>query len=583
MAGTVVVLGGGVGGLSAAHELVERGFQVELYELRATLGGKARSIPIEGSAPSGRDPLPGEHGFRFFPGFYKHLPDTMRRIPYAGQADGVLGNLVQAREYLIASGSANVTLSAAFPRTLGDVLTALRRLFDVRQLGVPEHELAFFAARLLTILTSCSERRDAELDAVPWWDFIGAETRSEAYRSFLAVGLTRTLVALKAQEASTRTVGNILIQLLLDTWSPRNELDRILAGPTSELWIDPWRAYLGARGVKFRLGAELVGLELAGKRLVRARLRDAASGSVYAAEADYFVSALPIERFAPLVTPELRALAPALSRLEQLRVSWMNGLQLYLREDEKLAAGHANFVNTPSALTAISQNQFWRRPVSDYGDGTARGCFSIDISNWESAGIVYGKPLKDLTDPAQVKDEVLAQLRAALRDDAAFLSEQNVVRWFLDPDIVFPNGAPSTNLEPLLINTAGSLPLRPEVGPHFETLFLASDYVRTYSDLACMESANEAARRAVNGILTASSARATPCALWPLSEPALFAPARALDRAAFRLGLPHPGFPSRVLPRLAPLATVHTRAVRELVRGLVPPFGGEHGDRRDHA
>ena len=28
----VVVLGGGVAGLSAAHELVERGFEVEVYE-----------------------------------------------------------------------------------------------------------------------------------------------------------------------------------------------------------------------------------------------------------------------------------------------------------------------------------------------------------------------------------------------------------------------------------------------------------------------------------------------------------------------------------------------------------------------
>jgi uncharacterized protein with NAD-binding domain and iron-sulfur cluster len=154
MTGRVVVLGGGVGGLSAAHELIERGFQVELYELRAVLGGKARSIPIEGTASGGRDPLPGEHGFRFFPGFYKHLPDTLRRIPYAAQADGVLGNLVQAKEYLIASGSANLTFSAAFPRTLADLTTMLKRLFNVRQLGVPEHELAFFAARLLAILTS---------------------------------------------------------------------------------------------------------------------------------------------------------------------------------------------------------------------------------------------------------------------------------------------------------------------------------------------------------------------------------------------------------------------------------------------
>ncbi len=42
---TVAILGGGVAGLSAAHELAERGFQVRVYERKPVLGGKARSIP----------------------------------------------------------------------------------------------------------------------------------------------------------------------------------------------------------------------------------------------------------------------------------------------------------------------------------------------------------------------------------------------------------------------------------------------------------------------------------------------------------------------------------------------------------
>ena len=76
----VAVLGGGVAGLTAAHELAERGFEVTVYEARDRLGGKARSLPVPGSGADGRRDLPAEHGFRFFPGFYRHVPDTMRRI-----------------------------------------------------------------------------------------------------------------------------------------------------------------------------------------------------------------------------------------------------------------------------------------------------------------------------------------------------------------------------------------------------------------------------------------------------------------------------------------------------------------------
>jgi hypothetical protein len=62
--------------------------------------------------------------------------------------------------------------------------------------------------------------------------------------------------------------------------------------------------------------------------------------------------------------------------------------------------------------------------------------------------------------------------------------------------------------------------------------------VRTYTDLATMEGANEAARRAVNGILEASGSDAPRCAVWQLHEPDIFAPWRELDFIRYSHGLP---------------------------------------------
>ncbi len=101
----VIILGGGVAGLSAAHELVGREFEVEVYERSAVVGGKARSVTKVNSGTDGRRDLPGEHGFRFFPGFYQHVTDTMRRIPFGDNRNGVLDNLVNAPEIDSRSGT----------------------------------------------------------------------------------------------------------------------------------------------------------------------------------------------------------------------------------------------------------------------------------------------------------------------------------------------------------------------------------------------------------------------------------------------------------------------------------------------
>lgn len=69
MSKRIIILGGGVAGMSAAHELIERGFEVEVFDKhRIYAGGKARSVNVPGTnQPIADKYLPGEHGFRFFP------------------------------------------------------------------------------------------------------------------------------------------------------------------------------------------------------------------------------------------------------------------------------------------------------------------------------------------------------------------------------------------------------------------------------------------------------------------------------------------------------------------------------------
>lgn len=535
----VAVLGGGVGGLTAAHELIERGFEVSVYERRDVVGGKARSLSVPNTGKNGRKDLPGEHGFRFFPAFYRHLPDTMSRIPYSGNLN-VFDNLVHATRILVArAGKPALILSARIPQNVEDWFLTFKDIFS--GIGIPDDEVLYFVDRLFILLTSCPERRIAEYEQIPWWTYIHAANHSVDYQTLLGKGLTRSLVAVRAQVGSTRTVGYTLLQLLFGLLT-EGGFDRLLTGPTSDVWLTPWWSYLQQRGVSFQTSTTIKSFNVSPLGITS--ITGETNGQSRQITADYYISALPVEIMATLVDDQLKAHAPSLANLNKLHTAWMNGIQFYLAQDVPLEFGHTLYADSPWALTSISQRQFWSHAnLADFGDGKLGGVLSVDISDWETPGILYGKPAMECS-ATEIEDEVWAQIKLHLNvSGAVVIRDADLLRWFLDPDVEFPNPTAATNLEPLLINTSGSLQYRPEASTEIPNLFLASDYVKTYTDVACMEAANEAARRAVNALLERTGSTAQPASLWPLMEPDFFKPLIDYDHLRFRLGLPHASCP----------------------------------------
>lgn len=533
---TVAVLGGGIGGLTAAHELADRGFDVTVYERHLAFGGKARSMPVPGSGTGQREPLPGEHGFRFFPGFYRHIPNTMVRIPHHGRT--VADHLVTATRMMLAQGNGanEVIAPTQIQPSLDDLSVTLKAIWDLGVgLGIPPSEMTAFVERLLILLSSCEERRIGQWEQTSWWNFVEADHRSAKFQKFLAEGMTRTLVAAKAKQMSARTGGLILCQLLFDLVRTDGLLDRVLDGPTSEVWIDPWTAHLENLGVEFRRGCTITGIDCNGTRITGVSI--SFDGGTERIVADHYVAALPKECLEKLLTPALKAAEPRLSRLSDLHTDWMNGAMFYLDQDVKVVHGHVIFIDSAWSLTAISQAQFWRGFDWDKrGDGRVEGILSVDISAWDTPGS-NGKKANACS-REQIRDEVWKQITDHIDDGS--LAEANVLDFFLDPAIEFVTTSPKVttdNDEQLLINTVGSWADRPDAVTAIPNLFLAADFVRTYTDLATMEAANEAARRAVNGILDATGSMANRCPVWPLREPRVLEPFRRLDKVRWRLGL----------------------------------------------
>jgi 15-cis-phytoene desaturase len=277
------------------------------------------------------------------------------------------------------------------------------------------------------------------------------------------------------------------------------------------------------------------------------------------ASADYYLLALPVERAANLISEDMLNVDPSLKNIIKLapNVEWMNGIQFYLNREVNLNRGHTMYTGSNWSLTSISQMQFW--PDYDLkrrGNGKVVSILSVDISNWSALGNFNHMAARDCS-KNEIQKEVWEQLKQELNfGDEQVLSDDMVEEYYLDEDIVHtiePMSDVMTarlspikqetlnkvfNLEPLLVNQCNTWAIRPNAHTGIKNLFLASDYVKTNTDLATMEGANEAARRAVNSILLASGSDEDYCDIWAMHTPFLLKPLQMIDHLNFEKGLP---------------------------------------------
>lgn len=538
---SVIVIGGGVAGLTAAHELIERGFTVDVYESRPAWGGKARSQPVRGSGTNGRLDLPGEHGFRFYPRFYRHVVDTMNRIPHP--AGGMVIDRLQSTTESAIALVDHTTWFRFYRRAVlkpYDILEALELFFQ--ELDFDQADVALFAAKFLQFLTTSDARRLGEYEKVSWWDFLEGDKYSLRFQGQLRA-VPRTMVAMDPKRGSARTIGTVSMQLIFDYAKTAVNNDRTMGGPTTEMWIEPWTRHLESLGVKLHAGDAIAAIEMAGSAIAGVTL---ANGAV--ARADYYVLAVPLDVAIRMITPQMGAADPMLERLRTSNaddlVSWMVGIQFFLYEDVPLVRGHTFYPDSPWSLTSISQPQFWRDLGlfrRRYGNGEVGGLISVDISDWNTPGIYVPKPAKQCT-PEEVAKEVWEQLKAGLngtQPNEEILRDDLLHSWHLDDDLDYGAGVPPKNNSRLLVHPPGSWSTRPDPGTGIRNLVLAGDYIRTHTDLASMEGANEAARRAVNVILQRSGVDMPPAEVWPLREPERFEPWKRLDERLYHMGQRH--------------------------------------------
>lgn len=228
--------------------------------------------------------LPGEHGYRYFPAYYRHLFNTMKRTPILdtrGEETGetAFSQLLTPPPTEISFRDDDTKIHRIARRRYGSFKEA-REAIDtmLEHAGMTSKDVQRFMLRMFVFLTSSKGRRETWQNQT-WMEFLdGVEPPvpfpdsrfnrapdvfegSKFSRDAIALisGTARSLLAMDSDEADAYSYGLNACQLLLDFLKDGRGTDMTLNGPTSYSWLDPWKSYLKRQGVQFFVG-ELVGM-----------------------------------------------------------------------------------------------------------------------------------------------------------------------------------------------------------------------------------------------------------------------------------------------------------------------------------
>lgn len=422
--------------------------------------------------------LPGEHGYRFFPSFYHHVFDTMKRTPlldvqaktaYAISQERAVGfrepepveyietgrtvydNLQPTSSHVLAlsNGQRPSQLSRSAIRSFEELREYLRILFggkDAVGFGLGPRDVSRITLKLLQFATSCDARRkDYEKDS--FWDFVGGDELSQEGKE-LVERWPKALVAMSGKECDARTQWVPLIQLLLDQARLDGYRDGTLKGPTSEAWLTPWRRYLEAQGVEFIHG-ELIGFtRLTEEKTKASRVWPKVQcydprygGKAPPLHPGYFVLAVSADEAQRLAQDYLKEAPPKkgadegevsdFARIAALQVPAHDrpipaakkdnfrdfaGIQFYFAEDVYWIDGHVYYPETPWGLTSVSQARFWQDKM-DWEHGY-RGVLSVIIGSWETPDEdpIYGRKKASECSPSELARRVWNQIKEAIQE-----------------------------------------------------------------------------------------------------------------------------------------------------------------------
>ncbi len=467
MSKKIVILGGGVGGLTVAHELVHcdgSRYDIHIYERNDTIGGMARSGYKDWNGVK----LPTEYCWRIYGPNYNNLREILKQIPLQNNPDKTVhDHLINIRDYLIADQDIVFKMNNG-PKTLFD----MRRAFK----NIPLHQKWSVLNKILYCFMISNNRLNT-LDNKTWKEYIDPNNSLCHDMKKYIIDIMGPYLGAEAAAVNVPSVAKTL-----ESFKLFSRPISVMCGPTNEMWFDHWKSLLEAKGVIFHLNSKVVDIHSDADNVKCALLSDGTKIT-----SDVFFCCMPVESVASMPSLKISGINELAKRARQLMV----GIQLYFDKKIILANKYtAMYIpNSPWQLVIEPQGSIWDKSYADIAD-----IWSIGLCDPIRPGLLINKPFVECTHE-EIRKEVWHQIETSELSRHLPIKEVQILGYNIWDTYVF-NGQKLDTHEPKFSTNKGTFKLRPDNQTKFKNLHFATAYTKTDTDMFEMESAAESGRRA---------------------------------------------------------------------------------------
>ena len=492
----IIIFGGGLSGLTLAHELVKKQFKILIIEKDEELGGMARSN-------SHKNLFPSEHSWRGYGPFYKNTFQLMKEIPFYDS--NVFNNLAIPIEFYLLHDEIqdyNASLS-------------VKDRFILYYLGITylfsdERKRYYFSYDIEPVLKKYLSNAG--------YNFIINYVVGPGYgmnKNELSMGhLFHFPVISRINKSDhTHTHGNEnepqsgkgkhegkhnghYTHHSTDDW-------HVMNGPTSDVWINPWVKYLKDNGVAILINTELVRINHEENHISSVEIKLKQYGTVQRLHAkEYILSMNPFNTVDVLKNSKMPNLHNDFKLLTYNTKSKQISFRIGINKEIKYPIRNIAFVMNDSEfnITWYPQEKHWKNkpPIESLWSGT--------IIDFERKGTLFNKNAEHLENE-KLKAEIIYQILRSksfqsliYNNNGFYINKKDIEYIEIWYEWSFINGnQEQTNKK--WVNNIHNEKFRPSQKTEYDNLFLSGAHTKTTINIWSMEGAIESGKITANHIL----------------------------------------------------------------------------------